>query len=387
MYRRFITHCFPKESFFVFGPRQVGKTTVLKEISHVLMLNFLDPSLQLEYTQDPKLLYKQIQSLKVQEGWVILDEIQRVAALLDVVQMVMQDFPKIKFVMSGSSVRKLRRNHANLLGGRAIVRELYPLTASELGPSFDLESVLCFGSLPKIYTSVMEGEKNTAIGFLKSYLVTYLNEEIKSEALVRSLRGFQNFLEIAGAQFSQQVNLSEISRLSRVSYSTVREFYSILEDTLIGFFLRPYVKSAKKRMSQAPKFYFFDNGVTRAITKTLSSPASFSERGFLFEQWMLQEAVRINSYYQKDWNFYFWRTSHGAEVDLIVEKANRIIYAFEFKSNTSLSSADLTGLKAFLGDHPRVSSFVVAPVNEPLTMDGIKVITPEQFLKLLSEEE
>ena len=151
-------------------------------------------------------------------------------------------------------------------------------------------------------------------------MITYLREEIKAEALVRNLHSFQNFLDIAAAQYAQQINFSALSRECQVALSTVKEYYTILEDTLIGSFLYPYLKSQRKRMSHQPKFYFFDNGVTRALLGTLRDQPTSLELRHLFEQWMIQEVLRINAYQQKDWKINFWRTSHGAEVDLLISR-------------------------------------------------------------------
>ena len=324
MYKRYLQNRMPETSFFLFGPRQVGKSTFLHSEKPDLIIDLLDPELQLSYNKNPNLLRQQVDDLAPGENKkILIDEIQRVPKLLDIVHALMEQRPELQFILCGSSARKLRHGASNLLGGRALYRTMHPLTLHELADDFNLEWVLAYGSLPKIYSTLKQKKIKEAQDFLRAYAVTYLREEIKAEALVRNLQGFQNFLDIAVAQYGEQINFSAVSRECQVALSTVREYYSILEDTLIGFFLYPYLKSQRKRMSHQPKFYFFDNGVTRALLGIPSrSPESF-EQGRLFEQWVLQEIIRLNEYQQKDWKLSFWRTSHGAEVDLLISRGTK----------------------------------------------------------------
>jgi len=386
MYGRVITNCIPKSSFFLFGPRQTGKTTILESLKPVLNINLLDPGIHLEFSKNPELLKKKIEGLDVKSGLVLIDEVQRVPLLLDVVQMMTGSLPDLHFALSGSSARKLRRGAANLLGGRAVVRSLHPLTMSELGGNFDIDRVLRFGSLPKIYSTAEHGDEDLAGDLLKSYVVTYLQEEIKSESLVRNLQGFQNFLEVAALQFGEQVNFSNIERDTLVSYSAVRDYYSILEDTMIGFFLPPFLRSRRKRMSHAPKFYFFDNGVTRAILGMHRSGVSPLERGRLWEQWFVQEVCRTNDYHRKEWKISFWRTSHGAEVDLVIERGREVLCAIEIKSGKTVSSGDLGGIASFRELYPHVKSYVVHGAGETLNLGGSTLLSAGAMLKKLVDE-
>lgn len=384
MFKRYLSDHLPKQSFFLFGPRQVGKSTLLGNQKKLLLtIDLLDPQNQLDYSKDPNLLASQIEATAREgtpcQGMVLVDEIQRVPKLLDVIQLLMGKYPKLHFAMSGSSARKLRHGISNLLGGRALYRTLHPLTENELDNHFDLPWALAYGTLPKIYSCLVNKQKSLAQDLLRSYVTTYLVEEIKSESLVRNLQGFQNFLDIAAAQFSEQVNITSVGRDCGVAYSTVREFYSILEDTLIGFFLQPYLLSSRKRMSLSPKFYFFDNGVTRSILQTLKAVPSPLERGRLFEQWIVQEIYRINLYQQKDWKLFFWRTSHGAEVDLVIAHGRKIIAAIECKYKTRLSKADLTGIRSFQEVFPKIPCFIVAPITTPLKLDNIKALPPKKL--------
>lgn len=384
MFKRYLHNRLPNHNFFLFGPRQVGKSTLLQKEKPDLTINLLDPELQLTYEKNPNLLKQQIDNLqKGVKAKILIDEVQRVPKLLDIVHSITEQRPEIQFILCGSSARKLRHGASNLLGGRALYRTMHPLTLEELADNFNLEWVLAYGSLPKIYSILRENKINEARDFLRAYTVTYLREEIKAEALVRNLQGFQNFLDVAVAQYSEQVNFSSVSRECQVALTTVKEYYSILEDTLIGFFLRPYFKSERKRMSRQPKFYFFDNGVTRSLSGTLNDPPNLTEQGRLFEQWIIQEVYRYNEYHQKDWKLSFWRTSHGAEVDLLISRGTKLLYAIELKFKHRISSADLSGLKSFHASHPEVPCFVVSPLKQSFRLSFVRVMSLEGLLNEL----
>ena len=384
MFKRYIQNRLPNNSFFLFGPRQVGKSTLLQNEKPDLIIDLLNPELQLSYNKDPNLLRYQVDDMdKGVSAKILIDEIQRVPKLLDIVHALMELRPEINFILCGSSARKLRHGASNLLGGRALYRTMHPLTFEELSDDFNLQWVLAYGSLPKIYNILKQKRTDEARDFLRAYAITYLREEIKAEALVRNLQGFQNFLDVAVAQYAEQVNFSSVSRDCQVALSTVREYYSILEDTLIGFFLYPYLKSERKRMSRQPKFYFFDNGVTRALSGILNDPPNLPEQGRLFEQWIIQEIVRFNEYHQKDWKLFFWRTSHGAEVDLIVSRGTKLLYAIECKYKRQISSSDLSGLRSFHESHPEVSCFIVSPLKQSFRLSFARIVSPGDLLKEL----
>ena len=384
MFERYLQGRLPKTSFFLFGPRQVGKSTLLYKEKPHLIIDLLDPELQLSYNKNPNLLRQQIDDLSPNfKAKILIDEIQRVPKLLDIVHALMEQRPNLQFILCGSSARKLRHGASNLLGGRALFRTMHPLTLDELSDDFNLQLILAYGSLPKIYSILKQKKTKEAQDFLRAYAITYLREEIKAEALVRNLQGFQNFLDIAVAQYAEQINFSAVSRDCQVALSTVREYYSILEDTLIGFFLYPYLKSQRKRMSHQPKFYFFDNGVTRALLGTLQDPPNTSEQGRLFEQWILQEIIRLNEYHQKDWRLSFWRTSHGAEVDLLISRGTKLLYAIECKFSNQPSSSDLSGLRSFHENYAEVPCYIVAPVNQSFRLSFARVLPPEKLFKEL----
>jgi predicted AAA+ superfamily ATPase len=384
MFKRYLQNKLPESSFFLFGPRQVGKSTLLHSEKPHLTIDLLDPELQLSYNKSPNLLRQQLDDLAPGENQkILIAEIQRVPKLLDIVHAVMEQRPELLFILCGSSARKLRRGASNLLGGRALYRAMHPLTLNELADDFNLQWVLAYGSLPKIYSTLKQKKITEAQDLLRAYGINYLREEIKAEALVRNLQGFQNFLDIAVSQYGEQINFSSVSRDCQVALSTVREYYSILEDTLIGFFLYPYLKSQRKRMSHQPKFYFFDNGVTRSLLGSLQDSPNAAERGRLFEQWILQEIIRLNDYQQKDWKLAFWRTSHGAEVDLLISRGTRLLYAIECKFTKQLSTSHLSGLRSFHEEHTEVPCFIVAPVNQPARLSFARVLPPHRLLQEL----
>jgi predicted AAA+ superfamily ATPase len=384
MFIRYLQNKLPEASFFLFGPRQVGKSTLLHSEKPHLTLDLLDPELQLSYNKSPNLLRQQLDDLAPGENQkILIDEIQRVPKLLDIVHAIMEKRPELQFILCGSSARKLRHGASNLLGGRALYRTMHPLTLNELSDDFNLQWVLAYGSLPKIYSTLKQKKIKEAQDFLRAYAITYLREEIKAEALVRNLQGFQNFLDVAVAQYGEQINFSSVSRDCQVALSTVKEYYSILEDTLIGFFLYPYLKSQRKRMSHQPKFYFFDNGVTRALLGALQDPPNAIEQGRLFEQWILQEIIRLNDYQQKDWKLSFWRTSHGAEVDLLISRGTKLLYAIECKFTNQPSTSHLSGLRSFHERHTDVPCYIVAPVSRPARLSFARVLPPNRLLQEL----
>ncbi len=384
IYQRYLKNRLAETSFFLFGPRQVAKSTLLHSENPQLIIDLLNPELQLSYNKNPNLLRQQIDDLSPNfKAKILIDEIQRVPKLLDIVHALMEQRPNLQFILCGSSARKLRHGASNLLGGRALFRTMHPLTLDELSDDFNLQLILAYGSLPKIYSILKQKKTKEAQDFLRAYAITYLREEIKAEALVRNLQGFQNFLDIAVAQYAEQINFSAVSRDCQVALSTVREYYSILEDTLIGVFLYPYLKSQRKRMSHQPKFYFFDNGVTRALLGTLQDPPNISEQGRLFEQWILQEIIRLNEYHQKDWRLSFWRTSHGAEVDLLISRGTKLLYAIECKFSNQPSSSDLSGLRSFHENYAEVPCYIVAPVNQSFRLSFARVLPPKKLFKEL----
>lgn len=380
-----------RRSFFLFGPRLTGKSTLLIQTyadEKVLFLDLLKPFVHQKYLAEPEILLREIAAAKGRYKQIVLDEIQRVPALLDVVHHLMESSSgrHLQFIMSGSSARKLKRSKANLLGGRAWSLELFPLTYEELGKDFILEKALSFGTLPRIYA--VQGED--AEEDLRAYVETYLTEEIKAEALTRNLGAFIRFLPLAATESGHIVNASNIGREVGVSYKTVQEYFQILEDTLLGFWLEPFAKTVRRRMTKQPKFYFFDTGVLRALKKTLKVPVErFSpEFGDLFENFFINEVRRLNSYRRLDLTISFYRTEAGAEADLIVQRPGKSWLAMEVKATERPSTAMCSGLLSFAEIMPKAELLLVCRVDRPqllrLGKHTVKAMPWMDCLRMLS---
>lgn len=326
-------------SFFLFGPRGCGKSTLIKELylnANSLLIDLLKDETESRYWSNPDLLLADVKSYK--KGWVIIDEVQKNSKLLDLVHKSIED-DKIKYVLTGSSARKLKRGGANLLAGRAFLYYLFPLTHKELDKKFDLQEVLSWGALPKIFHYKSDADKKE---YLKSYAKTYLKEEIISEQIIRNVEGFRNFLDVAAQMNGKALNFSKISRECGVDHKTVASFYQILEDTLMGFILPAYHKSVRKAQKLQPKFYFFDLGVQRALEGSLDSKpvTGTSLYGQYFEAFVINEIYRFNSYSGKDFRLSHYQTSTGQEIDLILSKGMKDILV-EIKSTRSVDPVEV----------------------------------------------
>ncbi|MGH7149296.1 MAG: ATP-binding protein, partial [Planctomycetota bacterium] len=286
-----------------------------------------------------------------------------------------------RFLLSGSSARRLRRKGSNLLAGRAVTRRLHPLTRAEMGDLFDLERALRYGSLPPAVTRPEE----EAPDFLSSYAETYLREEIQAEAIVRNLGGFARFLDVAAAQSGEILNVSSVARDAALSARTVREYFQILEDTLLGFRLEAWGRSPRARLVAHPRFYLFDTGVTNALARRLTAPPDSVARGRLFEQWVVTECLRLVDYRFGETRLFYWRTHHGAEVDLLFERHGRLRLAVEIKAKRQVVGADLEGLRSFAEAHRGVTRAVVALVAEPYRLEGVEVLPYARFFERLEE--
>jgi len=376
---RILTLAKLRTSAFLFGPRMTGKTTLLNRMTSDEYFNLLDPELELLYRSKPGTFWEQISALP-NGSMIIIDEIQKIPVLLNYVQMGIDQLDH-RYILSGSSARKLRRGGANLLGGRALELKLHPFIFSEVEKLFNLEQALQFGMLPKIFTLLIEGDKDLAQAHLKSYITTYIKEEIQAEALTRNIGSFQRFLTIAAQSNGQVIEFSNISRESSVPASTVKEYYQILEDTLIGFFLWPF--DSKERKKARPKSYFFDCGVVRAIQNRLQDPPTAREKGFLFETWMINELISIRDYYNKPHEFSFWREKNH-EVDILISSGHGPILAIECKSGSSEISKGT--ISKFRERFPKVPLIVASLSDTKKRKVGqVEVIPWKEVLQLYLE--
>lgn len=332
-----------KNSFFLFGPRGTGKSTLLKERFQKdasLWLDLLDSEMEDRFLRKPNELYSIVTALPQETKYVIVDEIQKVPKLLDEVHRLIEETEKL-FILTGSNARKLKHGGANLLAGRAFVYHLFPLSCFELEDRFDLNQALQWGTLPKIFTFNDEKEKS---GFLRSYTDTYLKEEIWSEQIVRKLHPFRRFLEVAAQCNGKIINYANIARDVGVDDKTIKEYFIILEDTMIGFFLESYHNSFRKRLVEKPKFYFFDTGVVRSLSRKLSLPLipKTGDYGDAFEHYIILECIRLANYFQLDYRFSFIRTANDVEVDLVIERPGKPLLCIEIKSSDIIDEKDIS---------------------------------------------
>ncbi len=346
-----------RSSAFLFGPRMTGKTTLLASLKTQGYFDLLNPEEELSLRQNPKLFWEQVSSFP-KGSLIVVDEIQKVPVLLDYVQMGI-DRHNYRFLLSGSSARKLKRGGANLLGGRALSLRLHPLTVQEMGASFHIEKALQFGTLPKIATLVATKQEEEARRFLKSYVTTYIKEEIQAEAITRNVGAFQRFLAVAAQSNAEFIEFANISRECSVPMSTVKEYYSILEDTLLGEFLWPYDRSERKKAR--PKFYFFDCGVIRAMQNRLTDPPTPLEASSLFETWFVRELIRIRDYHEAEHEFGLWRKGPH-EIDVLISGGHGPLLAIECKSGQV--KIDPSTVQAFHDEFPKVPLIVASRTDD-----------------------
>jgi predicted AAA+ superfamily ATPase len=349
-------------SFFLLGARGTGKSTFVGDFfspdETVLWIDLLNPEEEDRYARNPMELALHLDVDPGKIKWVVLDEIQKVPKLLDVVQSRIES-SGTKFAMAGSSARKLKREGTNLLAGRAFVYNLFPLTHRELAANFDLDSALMYGTLPGLL-KLDTGEERRA--FLRAYALTYLKEEIWGEHLVRKLDPFRRFVEIAAQCNGEIINFSNIARDVGADTKTVQSYFELLEDTLIGFFLEPYHQSVRKRQRHAKKFYLFDTGIRRALDRTLTidlMPGTYAH-GKAFEHLVIAEAIRLNEYKQKDYQFFYLRTKDDAEIDLVIDRPGMPTALVEIKSTKRIDERDTRSLEKFIADMPRSEAFILS---------------------------
>lgn len=359
-------------SFFLFGARGTGKSTLIyntfKKNSYVFDL--LDPELEDRLTKNPGEL-KQIAET-VSSKYIIIDEIQKIPKLLNIVHSLIEKTNKI-FILTGSSARKLRQGHANLLAGRAFVYHLYPFSYLEIEKEINLNDAMQWGLLPKILSLKTEASKNQ---FLQSYAHTYLKEEIWAEQFIKNLDPFRNFLEVAAQMNGKIINHSNISRDVGVDDKTVKKYFSILEDTLIGFSLHGFKHSFRKRLNTKPKFYFFDTGVKRALTRTLTLPIKEGTSAFgeAFEHLVILECIKLASYFKSEYRFSYLRTKDDVEVDLVVERPGKPILFIEIKSSTQVKKESISTFINLVKDFGKCEAICFS--NDPYEkiIEEIKVL-------------
>lgn len=367
----------PRASYFLFGPRGTGKSTWLRgAYPDALWLDLLDVDRLRTYEARPERLRDLVESDQ-EPRVVVIDEVQKVPQLLDVVHSLIERRSGHRFVLTGSSPRKLKRAGVNLLAGRAVLKSMHPFLAAELGESFSLERALRFGTLPLVWFS-----ENPAAS-LATYVGLYLKEEIHQESLVRSIGDFARFLESISFSHAGVLNLAEVARECEVSRTTVQGYLEILEDLLLAFRVLPFTKRAKRHLAVAPKFYWFDAGVFAA-----SRPAGPLDRpeeiaGAALEGLVAQHLRAWVDYSELDLKLHFWRTKGGSEVDFVLYGRDGF-HAIEVKNTKRVRPEDLRSLKNFRSDYPEATARLLYRGDERLLIDGISCIPCEAFLRGLA---
>ena len=346
------------------GPRGTGKTTwVKKSFPFALYIDLLKDDTYKELLARPSRLENIIP--KKFSDWIIIDEVQRVPNLLNEVHRLIEE-KHYRFVLTGSSARKLRAKGVNLLAGRALLCHFYPLTSVELGGHFDLKHALQFGFLPGVYNG--QDPKQ----YLDSYVKAYLREEVLQEGLIRNIAAFAHFLEVASFSQGGMLNMSEIARECAIDRKAVAHYFSILEDLLIAYRLPVFTKKAKRRLVAHEKFYFFDTGVYRTLKPSGPLDSHEDAEGAALETVVLQQLMAINEYRQYGYKIYFWRTSNNQEVDFILY-GQRGLIAIEVKRSSKIASKQLSGLKAFAKEYPMAKTFLFYGGEQRYSFDRIEV--------------
>lgn len=363
------------DTFFLWGPRQTGKSTLLRRrFGDAFWVDLLKADELRRYAVRPESLRQELEASEPLPRLVVIDEVQKVPALLDEVHWLMENRGQA-FCLCGSSARKVRRGAANLLGGRALRFELLGLTARELGEELDLDRLLNFGYLPRIYTS---GHPQR---LLESYVADYLREEIAAEGLTRNLPAFANFLEAAALTDGEIVNYTNLASDCGTAATTIKGYFEILEDTLIGHWLPAWRSRTKRRLVAAPKFYLADVGVVNRLARRSTIARGSELYGRAFENWVFHELRAFVQYTGFDGSLAYWRLSGGLEVDFIL---GDMALAVEAKSSANLSNRHLKGLRKLGEDYPDVARVAVCLEERPRrTEDGIDILPAEEFVRRL----
>jgi len=373
-----------KQSFFLFGARGVGKSTFIKKQfidSEAISLDLLNPDLEDKYSRFPREFEKDVLAahLKLPDSLVFVDEVQKVPALLNLVHKLIESHG-IRFILTGSSARKLKRGQANLLAGRAFSYELFPFTQKELlQKNTNITELLSFGSIPKVFEFNDVPDK---IEFLNSYVKTYLREEIRLEQLVRKINPFKDFLEIAAQCSGKILNFSRISRQVGVSVHTVKSYFQILEDTLIGYLVPAFHESIRKSQIKAPKFYIFDLGVKRSLEGSLEEKVreQTSQYGELFEHWVMQEVIRRNSYSRKHFKVSYFATKNNVEIDLILSKGAKHL-AVEIKNTDKIDDMEVAQLERVAGASNFQKTYYISRDTREMVVHNVHCLPYDLFLE------
>ncbi|MBN1961328.1 MAG: ATP-binding protein [Deltaproteobacteria bacterium] len=376
MYQRFVElkSIIKHKSLFLLGPRQTGKSTYLKQLfNNARYFDLLESDLFRELSAFPETLR---QSLKGDEKLIIIDEVQKLPSLLDEVQLLIDRNKNLRFILTGSSPRKLKRGQANLLGGRAWFVPFHPLTTRELN-FVRIQDQLIFGGLPGIIDSPYAFED------LKAYVGTYLQEEIQAEGFSRKIENFSRFLSFAAYINGEQVNFTKIGNDAQIPSRTIKDYFSVLEDTLLAYILPAYQKTRKRKPVATAKFYLFDVGVANALQGRKQLLKNSTEYGKALEHLVCCDLRAYLDYSRCDLSLCYWRSQSKHEVDFIIGDA----FAIEVKGTTRVANKDLRGLKALAEEIPLKRKIVVCNEERERVVDDIEIIPNKLFFQALWNNE
>ena len=368
-----------KKNVLLLGARQVGKSTLARSLDPSIIINLADEGSFLDYGKDPARLGRELRSAK-QPALVLIDEIQRVPSLLNTVQALLDEGSRHRFLLTGSSARKLKRGGANLLPGRIVLEHLDPLTIWELGEAFDLDRALRLGGLPGVYS-----DEDAPEDVLETYAAVYLREEIQAEALIRNVGTYARFLDLAAVSSGDWINYSKVASDAEIPKETVRRFFQILEDTLLCFRIPPFSPSSSgRRVSQRDRILLFDVGVRNALLGMHRVPPPATDKGRIFEHWFILQCLAFIRAHRLPWRVNAYRTDAGAEVDLAIDTGRRIL-AIECKLGRAVTAAQLGGLRSLaeVASKP-LSGYVVFQGDRAQSMNhGIEAVPYRDFLLTL----
>ena len=364
------------EAMFLFGARQVGKSTLLKErFPNAIYYDLLKSDLRRRLTRNPE-TFREALSSKPENTLVVVDEIQKIPDLLDEVHWLMVE-KKLRFILSGSSARKLKRSGANTLGGRAQPRTLFPLVWPEV-TDFEIDKAVQNGMIPRHYMAKDAPDR------IEGYVNIYLKEEIQEEALVQNIDAFERFMEVAAISDGEMINYENIASDCGIAAKTVKSYFQILKDTLIGYEIPAYRKVIKRRLVQAPRFYYFDVGLTNYLLGRNSLKRGTADYGHAFEHLVIQEIIAYHGYSRSREVISYWHTYTNIEVDVVIGEAR---VAIEIKSCEEVKTRHKAGLKTFKEEHPEARLILVS--LDPITRlsEDKELVYVTDFFKMLWDGE
>lgn len=369
----------PRQSFFLFGPRGTGKSTWLRQnMPDAVWIDLLEPGEFRSYSARPERL-KELVLAEREKKTVVIDEIQKVPDLLGVVHSLIEKKLGVRFILTGSSSRKLKKTGADLLAGRVVRQALHPFMAVELGRKFSLALALKQGLLPLVFSAV------DAEPVLRTYAALYVREEVQMEGLVRNIGNFSRFLEAVSFSHGSLLNISNVARECEVERKAVEAYITILEDLLLAFRMPVFSKKAKRATAAHPKFYYFDAGVYRSLRPCGPLDRSEEIEGAALEGLVAQHLIAWNSYRGEKNKVYFWRTAAGVEVDFVVYGAE-VFWALEVKNTAKVRPEDLRSLRSFKAEYPQSEAFLLYRGKERLKKDNVLCVPCDEFLLSLNPE-